>query len=101
MVPQIVWSKDAIDSYTVSFIIWIRNGLKGRYSNSLKKVRDKLHILQQQPRAGKLINKKFKIHRTLVHPKVSMAYQYKPRKREIVILLFWNHLQDGRRLSFF
>lgn len=61
------------------------------------KVIQKLAALQIHPRIGGPINKQRNVYKTIIHKRVILIYRYKPLKKEIELLSFWNTWQSPRR----
>jgi plasmid stabilization system protein ParE len=60
----------------------------------------KIANLSQHPGLGTPRNKKYPhIRFTLVHKRVALIYLYKPRKKEIDLLVFWNTYRNPRKLK--
>jgi hypothetical protein len=53
-----------------------------------------------QPKIGNQTSKNPAIFRTLVHKKITVVYKYKPLKKEIELITFWNNQQDPKKLKF-
>ena len=100
MVPEITWSFDAINTYN-SVIDYLQNEWTDKeVMNFANRTREKLQIIQLQPKIGRLVNKKLHIRRTLVHKKTTLFYRYRPNKKELELLLFWNNLQNPQRVIY-
>lgn len=81
MVPEITWSFDALNTYN-SVIDYLQNEwTEKEVKNFANRTREKLKIIQLQPKIGRLVNKKLHIHRTLVHKKTTLFYRYRPNKK--------------------
>ena len=100
MVSQIIWSDGAIDTYNAIIKYLEDEWTDKEINNFATRVSDKLQALQMQPRMGRLVSKKYKVYRTLVHKRISLVYRYKPVKKEIELVTFWNNLQDPKRLKY-
>ncbi|HRI20110.1 MAG TPA: hypothetical protein PLA68_04130, partial [Panacibacter sp.] len=60
----------------------------------------KLINISNHPKLGSARNKKYpNIRFTLVHKRVALIYRHKPHKEEIELLVFWNTLQNPRKLK--
>lgn len=60
----------------------------------------KLHRMQSNPRLGRKVGKQINFRKTIINKRITLYFQYKPRKKEIELLLFWNTLQNPKRLRF-
>ncbi len=63
-------------------------------------VHNKLNLLKEQPAIGWVHKKKFKIYKTLVHKNVALIYHVKLQIKEIVLLTFWDDIQDPEKLKY-
>lgn len=100
MVPKIVWSPEAIDTYN-AIIQYLHDEWTDREVYHFgKKVAFKIHILQMQPKSGRLLNNRRAIYRTLIHKKTTLVYRYRVRKNEIELVTFWNNAQNPKRLKY-
>jgi len=100
MVRKIIWSPEAIDTY-ISIIEYLEKEWTEReVRNFMLRVHEKLGILSQQPLIGRLSSKKRNNYRTLINKHTTLVYHYKPIKKEIELVSFWNNAQDPRKLKF-
>jgi plasmid stabilization system protein ParE len=100
MVNQIEWSVKAQDSFD-----GIINYLEKEWSQKevisfVNRVNEKLELLRSFPKMGVPNAKKKNSYRTLIHKKVTLVYHYKPVKKEIVLITFWNNLQNPKGLKY-
>lgn len=99
MVEKITWSKEAIHTF-----FQICDYVKGTWTikeveQFEYRVKERLNLIKSNPRLGNLTGNRPNIHKTLVHKKVLLIYRYKPIKKEIVLLNFWNTLQNPGKLK--
>jgi plasmid stabilization system protein ParE len=100
MVRKIEWSIKAQDTFE-SIIAYLETEWTEREAtNFASRVYEKLELLRSFPKIGSPDNKKKNVYRTLIHKKVSLVYHYKPIKNEIVLITFWNSLQNPERLIY-
>lgn len=57
-------------------------------------------MLISNPRLGRKTGKRTNFRKTTINKRVVLYYQYKPRKKEIELLVFWNTQQDPDKLIF-
>ena len=50
----------------------------------------KLELLKSQPNVGELTNLRLHIRKTMIGKRILLIYRYKPQKREIELLQFFN-----------
>ena len=100
MVRKIIWLPEAIRTY-LGIIDYLQSEwTEQEIAKFAELVRRKLATLEMQPRIGRRAGKKRNVFRTVVHKKVTLVYRYKPVKKEIELVTFWNNLQDPGRLKF-
>lgn len=98
MAYKITWSAEAKLTY-LSIIKYLEeNWTEKEIINFVDRVHNKLNLLSVQPAIGKVHKKRYRIHKTLVHKRVSLVYHIRPLKKEIVLLTFWDDRQDPGRL---
>ncbi len=69
-------------------------------SNFILQVDKRLANLAKHPEIGSPRNKKNRnIRSILVHKRILLLYKYKPVKKEIDLLIFWNTYQNPRKLK--
>ena len=100
MANQIKWSIKAEDTFAGIIAYLERKFTQREVTNFVDRVYDKIELLRLFPRIGVSNNKKKNTYRTLIHKKVVLVYHYKPLKKEIVLITFWNTLQDPKRLKY-
>ncbi len=100
MALQIEWSIKSEDTFD-EIIAYLETEFTQREVVSfVNRVYDKLELLQTFPKIGVPNTKKRNTYRTLIHKKVTLVYHYKPIKKEIVLITFWNNLQNPARLKY-
>lgn len=101
MVQKIIWSPEALNNY-LQILQYLQEKWTDREAlNFADRVDKKIAILERNPRLGSVKNKKLNIHKTTLHKKVILIYKYKPRKKEIILLSFWNVQQDPKKMGKF
>ncbi len=100
MVSEIIWSGRSIDTYNAIIDYLLKEWTDKEIYNFATRVSDKLKILKLQPRIGMVVNKRQNIYRTLVHKRVTLVYHYKPLKKEIELVTFWQNSQNPKRLKY-
>ena len=98
MAFKIIWSAEAKVTY-LGIIDYLNTEWTEReVRNFVERVHNKLDILTVHPEIGRVHKKRYKIHKTLIHKKVSLVYHIKPQKKEIHLLNFWDNRQDPAKL---
>lgn len=100
MVCKISWTPKAIESY-ISNIQYLETSWTEReVQKFIINVERKIKTLARHPRIGSPRNKKQPdIRHTVIHKRVSLIYRYKPLKKEVELLLFWNTYQNPKKLK--
>ncbi len=99
MVEKITWSKEATSAFFEVCSYLLDTWTLKEVEQFKVRVDEKLAILKANPRLGRNTGKHPNIHKTLLHKKVLLIYRYKPVKKEIVLLNFWNTQQDPSKLK--
>jgi plasmid stabilization system protein ParE len=69
-------------------------------SSFILSVDNKVINLSKHPRIGSSRNQKYpNIRYTLIHKRVTLISQYKPRKNEMDLLVFWHTAQNPKQLK--
>lgn len=99
MVCKINWTPKALDSYLSNIEYLQKRWTEREIKNFVAVVEKKIKTLSGHPEIGSPKNKKQQnIRHTVIHKRVSLIYQYKPLKKEIDLLLFWNTYQNPKKL---
>ena len=99
MVQEISWLPEAQKTFLSVLAYLDENFTEKEVEKFAERVQQKILIIQSNPRLGTRGSKKAHVYKTVVHKKVILFYQYKPVKKEIVLLTFWNTLQNPRKLK--
>lgn len=98
MVQKITWLPIAQTTFSETLAYLESNFSEREVQKFADRVQQKLLLVKANPRIGRRCNKPG-IYKTLVHKKLLLFYQYKPAKKEILLLAFWNTMQDPGRLK--
>jgi plasmid stabilization system protein ParE len=63
------------------------------------KVEEKMRSIKENPYIGRGVNNSLNVYKTVINKRIEVYYQYKPRGKEILILVFWNTQQNPKKLS--
>ena len=99
MANKIVWSKKADVSFDRLTGYLEQEWTQKEVAAFVTRVYEKIDILSVFPQAG-FSTKRSNIYKTLVHKKIILIYQYKPVKKEVLLIVFWNNLQNPERLKY-
>ena len=100
MVGKITWSPKAVVTYAAVIEYLLEEWTEKEIRNFVSRVDKKLQLLKTQPLIGRASGKKPHYYRTLVHKRVTLVYHYKPVKKEIELVIFWNHWRDPKQLRY-
>ena len=94
MVNKIEWSIKAEDTFEAIIAYLEKEFTQKEVVNFVNRVYEKLELLSLFPEMGVSSPKKKHTYRTLIHKKITLVYHHKPVKNEIVLITFWNNLQN-------
>jgi len=100
MAYKIIWSAESKQTYLGIIEYLEKEWTEREIRNFVERVHNKLNLLSAQPEIGKIHKKRYKVHKTLIHKKVSLVYHIKPLKKEIHLLTFWDNRQDPAKLKY-
>ncbi len=98
MVQKITWLPAAQSTFSDSLTYLEVNFSEKEIQKFVDRIQQKLLILGSFPGIGSKC-KKPGVYKTLIHKKIILFYQYRPLKNEILLLAFWNTLQDPAKLK--
>jgi plasmid stabilization system protein ParE len=99
MVQEINWSIRAHVTFQNEFKYLEDNFSDVEMSRFARKIDEKLFLLKSNPRLGSKVGQKRNIYKTGLNKRVDLYYHYKPLKKEIILLAFWNTLQNPKKLK--
>ena len=99
MVQKIVLSARANQTFEEAVTYLKHNFSEAEVRKFTDRIEHKLQVVKSNPRLGTRVNKKPNVYRTVINKRILLIYQYKPLKNEIVLLAFWNTLQNPKKLS--
>jgi len=99
MVPEINWSKGAESTFDDALKYLEHNFSDKEVRKFAGKVQQRLNTIQSNPRFGRKISMQLNFRKTIINKRVALYCQYKPRKKEMELLVFWNTLQNPKRLK--
>ena len=98
MVQKISWLPEAEITFGEALTYLEENFTEKEMRKFAERIQQKLLVIQTNPRLGTKGSKKANVYKTVIHKKILLFYQYKPIKKEIVLLTFWNTLQNPQKL---
>lgn len=100
MVCKVSWTPKALDTYISNIEYLEKRWTEREIKNFISAVEKKIKALSGQPEIGSPRNKKQQnIRNTVIHQRVTLIYRYKPLKKEIELLRFWNTYQNPKKLK--
>ena len=99
MVKEIIWSERADTSFENIINYLLNNFTETEVSRFVLKTNDKINFIKSNPKMYPVAFKRKHIYSASILRKTKMFYQYFPRKKSIIILLFWDMHQDPKKLK--
>lgn len=100
MVYKISWTRKALETYIDNIKYLETKWTNREIKKFISDVEKKIETLSGQPGIGSPRNtKQNNIRHTLIHKRVILIYRYRPLKKEIELLRFWNTYQDPKKLK--
>jgi plasmid stabilization system protein ParE len=92
---KIIWQPRAVNTYLKNIKYLKENWSEKEIENFETACSNKLYNISNHPHLGSSRRKKnSNIRFTLINKRVALIYQFKPKKKEIVLLFFWNTYQN-------
>ncbi len=98
MVREIRWSSIALVTFEEAVLYLERDFSELVSRKFADRVKQKMVLLMVYPRLGQKVGNKPNVYKTVINKRIVLYYQYKPRKGEILLLSFWNTLQNPQNL---
>jgi len=98
MVEKIEWSQKAQGTFGEILNYLAKEWSEKEVAAFVERVEKKLALIRQFPRLGVPGKIKRNTFRTVVHKRVTLVYFFKPVKKEIVLVTFWNNWQNPEKL---
>ncbi len=99
MVQKIELSAKAIRTFEEAIAYLELSFSKVEVQKFTDRIEEKISVLKFNPRLGRKFGKKPNVYKTVINKKIVLYYQYRPIKNEILLLAFWNTMQNPRRLK--
>ena len=96
MVLKIIWSQTAIDTYIANIQYLEKEWTTKEVRNFIEAVQKKLQALSIHPNLGKRSGKRVGLRQIVVNKRMLMYYRYKPLKKEIQLVYFFNTHQKPK-----
>ena len=98
MVFKITWSSLAVKTYIAAIDFLDKEWTNREVKNFIKAVERKLSLLSLQPKTGKLTSKRLHVRQTVIHKRMILIYRFRPLKKEVELVRFFNTRQNPKRL---
>lgn len=100
MVYKVNWTPKALETYISNIKYLETHWTNSEIKKFIADVEKKIQALSGQPGIGSPRNKKQNnIRHTVINKRISLIYRYKPLKKEIDLLHFWNTHQNPKKLK--
>ena len=99
MVQKVVWSDGALRTFDNALQYLERDFSKAEIEKFTDKISQKLLLVQLNPRLGRKVDNRSNTYKTVINKRIVPYYKYKPLKKEIFLLSFWNTLQNPEKLK--
>jgi len=101
MACKVNWTPKALQTFDDNITYLKENWTEKEIIHFVTLTDEKITNLSHHPRIGSPRNAKHpNIRFTLVHKRIALIYRFKPRKNEVVLLLFWNTYQNPNKNRF-
>lgn len=99
IIKEVFWTESAKNSFSkmISYLeaTWTEKEIK-RFIDRTNEIID---LIEYFPELYAGSSKKKNVHLALINKYVQLVYHYKPRKKQIEILIFWDTRQNRDRLK--
>jgi len=100
MVCKISWTPKPLESHISNIKYLETEWTEREVKKFITNVEKQIKTLSGQPGIGSPRNKKQpNIRHTVIHKRVLLIYRYKPTKKEVELLRFWNTYQNPKKLK--
>lgn len=93
MVHKVIWSDLAIKSYIGNIEYLEKEWSEREVKNFITAVQRKILLQSIQPRMGIISDKRKNLRKTILNKRVVLIYRYKPLKKKIELVHFFNTYQ--------
>ncbi|PQJ12070.1 hypothetical protein CJD36_009790 [Flavipsychrobacter stenotrophus] len=97
---KIVWSEKSQKTFNDIIEYLLKEWTEKEILNFIDLVHSKLDLLYSFPYSGTTVPNRKNTFRTVIHKRVILIYDYKPLKKKVTLLFFWNTRQDPKGLKF-
>jgi plasmid stabilization system protein ParE len=98
VVQNVTWLPLAQSTFSDALQYLNENFSEREIQKFTEKIQQTLLVIKANPRLGRSC-KKANIFRIVINKRILLFYRYRPMKKEIQLLLFWNMWQDPKKLN--
>src|SRR4051812_15988098 len=98
MVQKVTWTERAEVTFLEAIGYLETNFSEVETEKFTARIQHKLLLLKNNPRLGRK-SKRPNVFKTVINKRIVLLYQYKPIKKEVLLLAFWNTLQNPKKLK--
>jgi plasmid stabilization system protein ParE len=99
MVSEIIWSPLAIRTYGENIDYLEKSWTVKEVEKFIDSTAEKLKVLKRFPNTGYPSNQNRYLRKTLIGKRIILIYRYKPRKKSIELIRFFNTWQSPEALQ--
>jgi len=100
MVQKIVWTPKAIETYDSVINYLLTNFSEKEAERFTDLIQNKLSLIRAYPLMFRPTANLRNTFRTVIHKRVVLVYQYKPRKKEVQLLHFWSTWMNPQKFKY-
>ena len=98
MVFKIIWSALSLKTYISNIEYLEKEWTSKEVKNFISTVQRKIAILSLQPKSGRLTSQRMNVRQVVIHKRIILIYRFKPQKKELELVRFFNTRQHPKRL---
>ncbi len=95
MVCKVVWMPEALRTYIQTIEYLKKEWTVKEVRNFINRVEQKIALLKTQPRIGRPAGRRPQVYKTVLHKRTILIYRFRPVKKEIELLSFFNTRQNS------
>ncbi len=99
MALKVIWSPQAIETFSEIVDYLHKYWTEKEVTNFVRQSNKIIEHICYNPGMYRESEKKKHQHRAFIFKPVSLVYRYKPRKKEIELITFWNNRRNPKKLK--
>jgi plasmid stabilization system protein ParE len=100
MVKEVVWTQSATKSYWQVIEYLSKEFGDNIVSHFVTTVHDKIDLISSNPFLFRKSSSSKNVFITVIHKRLTLTYRYRPRKKRIELLVFWDTRQDPLKFRY-